>query len=323
MKYKSDLEITIDVAFHKLKLYFKEFAIIAAIFLIPIVLLNYLLIENLSALTNTVTSQEIIDSAQSIFTNPIGNSTIDKILPILNRIFPVALGLLIVQFIYSIIITQFVSDSSTFSLIEKENSPVLSSIKRVFSRLLPILLTAFICNIMITLGYLLFIVPGIVLKVYLLLVPLIMVTNDIYYFSSIDLAYKVIKKRVLKVIMPMLVIYVMFHITSSVASILINALSPSLLAKFITNKESLETTILLIDLVVGNLLYFIFIPVINTALFYEFTLAFDSLKMETLGPDHINTVEKENKSFDDVQGKISVADYYKPKIEPEDDEDDE
>lgn len=276
------------------------FAKIYAMFLFASIILNFISQKLSVKITETFAS-----AAQGMTENmAIGNffsaeliSTMKNELPLLLT---AAVIFALVKFIYSSMIIFKIAENDS-NLYQKPHFPSFFA-----------LLTTFVlCELMRCFGFLLFVIPGIILSFFLLMVPCILVMENKTNFVSFDRSFSVIKKNIMNIIYAALAIYAVYFgvqlVFSLILSLIQTLLNGIIKVLSLNTAASLSNNIFMfLDVLISSALYGIFSILMQSMLYIQYS-------------EHVNSAKSENQN-EFEEKKYTLDDYYRGKEEPDDDE---
>lgn len=276
------------------------FAKIYALFLIVAVVLS-LISEKLSVKVNNVftsAAQGITESMsfKNFFTQEL-ISTMKNELPLL---FIVAAIFALAKFIYSCMIISKIAENDG-RLPEKPRFPSYFALFTTF----------ILCELMRSFGFLLFVIPGIILSFFLLMVPCVLVMENKANFVSFDRSFSIMKKDIMNVIYAVLAICAVyfgiqlaFSLILSLIQTLLNGIMNVL--SFSVAVSVSDNIFTFLEVFVSSALYAIFAILMQSMLYIHYT-------------EQVNETNSVNQNAFEEK-KYTLDDYYRGKEEHDDDE---
>lgn len=182
-------------------------------------------------------------------------------------------------------------------LIRNEKPTAIKSIAEVLRLFFPIFITSILTGLMVFFGFILFIIPGIILAGMLVFVPQIMILEKKFYFHSFDRSFFIIKKNFWETITLFAIIYLVYYFISSIFTsiITIHETLPAILKSAktgetaVANPEIMNKWVQLATQSVTYLVFILIMPVLHIAA----TIKFQNIKYLKEGTGIIDELNKE------------------------------
>lgn len=183
---------------------FKVFLNISLIFLIPVALLSIFNIDG------TIQFQQAISNMNA------GNFDI-SIFKSINTLSSFYIIEIILLMYYRMVIVK-----SAGKIISGEMFSQKVIISEVLKKFFPIFFTSLLVGLMVIFGFILCLIPGLILMGMLLFIPQIMMLEDRYYFGSFDRSFFIIKNNFWQTVLIPVIIMIVYSIITSISSMIIS-----------------------------------------------------------------------------------------------------
>lgn len=232
-----------------------------------------------------------------------GNSLNELISAIKNELpllLIIAMAIALVKFIYNCLIISKIAENDD-RLHEKPHFPSFAALFTTF----------LLYELMRRFGFALFVIPGIILSFFLLMVPCVLIMENKTNFVSFDRSFFIIKKDAMNVIYAVLIMGLFYLGMQFVFSLILS------LIRTILNGIITILSLSAVSSISSNI--FMFLDVfINSALYAAFSICIQSM-LYIHYTEQINQPESDNQTVFEEQ-RYTLDDYYRGKEEPDDDE---
>jgi hypothetical protein len=173
-----------------------------------------------------------------------------------------------------------------------------------------IFITFVLSKLMCGFGFLLFIIPGIIFSVLLLMVPCIIVTENKTGFDSFDRSFYFMKKDMVNIIKKLFLFWIIYFCIIFTASTCINFIQ--IISYKVINFLSLNMLLVIVDNI-----FIILNSCLDTILYMVLSIIIQSI----LYVHYLRHSELTQETEQYEERKYTLEDYYREKEEPDDEED--
>jgi hypothetical protein len=173
-----------------------------------------------------------------------------------------------------------------------------------------IFITFVLSKLMCGFGFLLFIIPGIIFSVLLLMVPCIIVTENKTGFDSFDRSFYFMKKDMVNIIKKLFLFWIIYFCIIFAASTCINFIQ--IISYKVINFLSLNMLLVIVDNI-----FIILNSCVDTILYMVLSIIIQSI----LYVHYLRHSELTQETEQYEERKYTLEDYYREKEEPDDEED--
>lgn len=265
----------------------------------------FLLVFAIFNFVSSKLSVKITSIAQEMMTSmPFGDFSPNKLISLMKNELPILLliatALALVKFVYNCLIISTIAKNSG-KLLEKPRFPSFAALFATF----------LLYELMRWFGFALFVIPGIILSFYLLMVPCVLVMENKTNFVSFDRSFFIIKKDTIHVLNAVLTIGIAYFLAQFVFSLTVSFVQiilKGIITIFSLNAAAsiLNGIFMFLDIFVSSALYAIFSILIQSMLFIHYT-------------EQVDQTKSGNQAAFEEQ-KYTLDDYYRAKEEPDDDD---
>lgn len=272
--------------------HFTAFFLMGLFFLIPSLILGYFLGGTISDIMDTIAG-----------TFPLPEEENKRFLSLLSSFFRFYSVQSLLNFFYTCLLIQWLT--LLFSPESPETRPTISTaVLKTIKTAPQLLITFLLWNLMLFFGYLFCFLPGILLKIFLLLVPFVMIAEQKYFFTSFDRSFFLIKKNALQTMLIPLFFFLILYFLSLSVTMGINLFLPQ---KLLAHSKIFSPVF--IELSINYILFILITPLSEIALYLQYL----RLKKERDETSPSSNTQQQEEPYQ----KPTLEDYYKGKEEEE------